>query len=578
MPRFTMFVVGWVSISRAVIGLSVLLGFPAAGSTAAAGAAVTGETNRPSVNTFVKGEAVNLTFTVAGIVRPDTLSIEVKDENGHVVASHSLAISKPGAVSVAAPGDRFGFFRVEAKLSADGTTLPAIGTRGAGFLTYAVVPDPEARPLFPDAETRFGLQGSSALAYPYLGRRWVLGGYAWRNLEPKAPGQYDGKPDRSPTVSYHGKPWPTFDLPTLYVKPPSWARTNQKIGPVSPAHEQDWARYAAKVAKAYAQSHPDRTRNVYQITWEPDRNWDNWDGDDASLVRLHELAYKAIHEADPKAEVIGPAISPMWAIVGDYGAEVANAQAFSTREAHGSWMASPFIPTSTRPRAHKKHAWLGITRLNWPSQFRARMNKFLTMWYLAKGTNARFYGTEVGLVLLNEENSSGPDLLHQARFDVVQFLEFLGMGATLNFGFYDVDWDIGKNTFEKGQHRGYYYNLDKVGWGPRIISPKPVAPAYAACSWFLEGHTSPGQSPGCLANLTVTSSSAARTPFSRHGTPPLLMRWRWMWRPSRRRLSRSTTGWGTGFSPRPYPTDEPGSRSVPRPSISRATPDPPYPS
>ena len=287
-------------------------------------------------------------------------------------------------------------------------------------------------------------------------------------------------------------------LPTLYVKPPSWARGNGKYGPVAPTHEQDWARFTAKVAKAYARSHPDRTRNVYQITWEPDRNWDNWDGDDASLVRLHELAYKAIHEADSRAEVIGPAISPMWAIAGDYGRYGSEARGFLS--AGGAPFVDGFAvhPYFDEATGARKHAWLGITRLNWPSQYRARMNKFLTMWYLAKGTHARFYGTEVGLVLLNEENSSGPDLLHQARFDVIQFLEFLGLGAELNFGFYDVDWDIGKNTFEKGQHRGYYYNLDKVGWGSRIMSPKPVAPAYAACSWFLEGHTSRGPIAGLL--------------------------------------------------------------------------------
>ncbi len=257
-------------------------------------------------------------------------------------------------------------------------------------------------------------------------------------------------------------------------------------------------RYAAKVAKAYAESHPDRTRNVYQITWEPDRNWDNWDGDDASLVRVHELAYKAIHQSDPRAEVIGPAISPMWAIAGDYGRFGSEARGFLN--AGGASFVDGFAvhPYFDEAAGARKHAWLGITRINWPLQYRARMNKFLTMWYLAKGTNARFYGTEVGLVLLNEENWSGPDLLHQARFDVIQFLEFLGLGAELNFGFYDVDWDIGKNTFEKGQHRGYYYNLDKVGWGARIMSPKPVAPAYAACSWFLEGHASRGPIAGLL--------------------------------------------------------------------------------
>ena len=371
MPKRALSVVIGHLLRRAVIGPSVLLPFPAMDLWTATGATVTGETNRPSVNTFVKGEGVSLRFTVAELARQDMLRVVIKDEVGQVVASRSLEIVESGTVSMPVAGDRLGFFRVEAKLSADGATLPAIGTRGAGFLTYAVVPDPEARPLLPDLDTRFGLQGSSALVYPYLGARWVLGGYGWGSLEPKTPGQYDGTPERGPTVSYKGKPWITYDLPTLYVRPPSWARDGKKYGPVSPAHEQDWARYAAKVAKAYAQSHPDRRRNVYQITWEPDRNWDNWDGDDASLVRIHELAYKAIHEADPRAEVIGPAISPMWAIAGDYGRYGSEARGFL--DAGGGAFVDGFAihPYFDEATGARKHAWLGITRLNWPSQFRA---------------------------------------------------------------------------------------------------------------------------------------------------------------------------------------------------------------
>ncbi len=114
MPKLTSSVVIWGSLSRAAIGLSVLLHLPAVGITPASGATVTGETNRPAVNTFVKGEAVKLTFHVAEIVRPDKLLVEIKDENGQIVASHALEVSQPGAVSIAAPGDRFGYFRVHA--------------------------------------------------------------------------------------------------------------------------------------------------------------------------------------------------------------------------------------------------------------------------------------------------------------------------------------------------------------------------------------------------------------------------------------------------------------------------------
>jgi len=56
---------------------------------------------------------------------------------------------------------------------ADGTSLTTLGTRPAGFLTYAVVPDPVTRVNYGDAASRFGLQGGfstqQGTVIPYLG-------------------------------------------------------------------------------------------------------------------------------------------------------------------------------------------------------------------------------------------------------------------------------------------------------------------------------------------------------------------------------------------------------------------------
>jgi len=64
-----------------------------------------------------------------------------------------------------APASNFGYYRVEAMLS-DGTTLPGLGTRPAGFITYVVVPDPSTRIDYGDAGSRFGTQGGWAALAP----------------------------------------------------------------------------------------------------------------------------------------------------------------------------------------------------------------------------------------------------------------------------------------------------------------------------------------------------------------------------------------------------------------------------
>ena len=92
----------------------------------------------------------------------------------------------------AAPHARLGFYRVGAELS-NGLLLHDLGTRPAGFLTYAVVPDPAKRADLDEDKSHFAMQGApwdkkkSAL----IGARWVLDdGLQWRRAEPKHAGEF----------------------------------------------------------------------------------------------------------------------------------------------------------------------------------------------------------------------------------------------------------------------------------------------------------------------------------------------------------------------------------------------------
>src|SRR5690606_20037455 len=66
-----------------------------------------------------------------------------------------------------------------------------------------------------------------------------------------------------------------------------------------------WDAYCREAAKAYAAMNPDREERIYQITWEPIQPW-GFKGKDEDIVRIHEIAYRALHEADPKAVAAGP--------------------------------------------------------------------------------------------------------------------------------------------------------------------------------------------------------------------------------------------------------------------------------
>lgn len=449
------------------------------------------DTSRPELSTFIPGEKVILTFSVSGLNAEDAglkLRLRIVDESDKAIASSEIPVAADSngkwTGTLDAPNGKLGFYRVYATLS-NGVSLPKLRSRPAGYLTYCIVPDPAKRVLYPSTETFFGMQGGfcpTVKVLPYLGIRWVLGGYTWGAAEPDKSGQYaesrkaartkgevmPGPSDfRWCTFTRNGKsePWTVYMLPCLYLGVPKWASIPEtaaySTAALTPEGEKGWRNYCLEVGKALTEDAPNLKEHLAQITWEPVYPW-GYKGTDEQLVRIHEIAYKALHEADPKVKVLGPT-----------GAGISK----NDVEWNLRLMKAGLGKYIDGLAIHPYHA-VPPEREGYINHVRALKEGLLQ----TAGHPVKIYGTEQGKAT-NEDMSLE---IGQALGLIRENLIFFGEGAQLNFSFYVVDY-----PGEPGY--GFYYNLNpKMDWGTDKTAPKPVAPAYAAMSYILEGHKSAG--------------------------------------------------------------------------------------
>ncbi|HEY3378351.1 MAG TPA: sugar-binding protein [Armatimonadota bacterium] len=441
---------------------------------------MTGTTSRPNNSTFVPGEPITLTFTVLGLTPQDTgvrLLLNTVDVLAKPVDTQELPVTLDGTgrcnLTVAVPPRLLGFYKVFAKLS-NGVEVDPQGSRRKGFITYCVVPDPSQRTLYPMKESFFGLQGGYSVnqaVLPYLGVRWMLNGINWSNEEKSRPGELaekwtaaHGKGDVYPSpntvitsASYGGKPWKVYTIcclngmPEWACLPDSFMRGN---APLTPEGEKAWRDYCLTVGKMMSSDHPDDDEHIYQITWEPEYPW-NYKGTTAQLVRIYEISFAALHEADRKAVVIGPTR-------GWWDDESARLFKLGLGKYMDGFSCHPY--NQFPPEA------FGLI---------SKIRSTKDMMRQISGRALPIYGTEQGF-----STGDDPDKeLMQAQGVVRMHLIMLGEGARLNYGFYVCDY-----PGEPGY--GYYYALaDKSAWGSKEIAPKQVAPAFAALTFLLEGTT-----------------------------------------------------------------------------------------
>jgi hypothetical protein len=452
---------------------------------------LTGDTSRPTISTFASGESVTLTFHATGLTATDAglkLLLDYDDENDKVLQHQEAAVTPDASGNwsgiVAAPANRLGFYRVYVKLS-NGVTMAPLGSRKGSYLTYCIVPDPVKRQDYPEQLTRFGMQGGFSnnlnALLPYLGIRWVLGGFFWKQMEPDHAGQYaqaldkeldaDKKANKAfglpsavqgnlPT----GAPWKVFTYPSLYNLP-SWASINaeSKIvnGIMKPEAYPAWTEYAGNVARGFSARYPNMSQRLYQITWEPNYPW-GFTGTPDQLVQIYALCYKAIHDADPKAMVTGPTYSSLG---GDSDTQLKADLQKGLGRYLDVFSIHPYFPSP-------------------PEQ-----NDMVDLYRNQADILNEYVGHDIPRVGSEEGFATGEDKgkeLEQARTLTRQNLITLGEGYWFNIAFYIADY-----PGEPGY--GYYYNLNpKISFGTDKVSPKPIAPVYAAQSFLLDGSRSLG--------------------------------------------------------------------------------------
>lgn len=411
-------------------------------------------------------------------------------------------------IAIAAPNQTLGFYRVGTKLSND-VTLAALGTRDPGFLTYAVVPDPATRVDVGEMDSRFGVQGgfsTKANVIPYLGIRWVLGGYGWKDMEPDHSGQftdnrnaalakgqqYPSHEAATESVTYNGQPWTVYTLPTLYHSSPSWATIPSTQGLIMgaltvPDGENAWSNYVKAAGLAYAANYPNRQQHIYQITWEP-KYTGNYQGTDEQLVRIYQIAYQALHQADPKAVVIGPT---------------------SFLDANGGLAFKTWLKNVLNLGLGKYLDGFSVHPYVFqyppePAGMVSAIREQKSLVNNSAGKNLPEFGTEHGYTVSDTLTE-----LDQARGNVRQSLILLGEGYQFDFVFYIADFPDKKY--------GFYYNLNpNVAFGTDKVSPRPVVPAFASETFLLDGY----HAVGAIETLGGTSWGYA---FERNGVDILAL-------------------------------------------------------
>jgi hypothetical protein len=476
---------------------------------------ISGDTNRPSTSTFALGERVVLTFNVSGLkpAQAGHLTVSFLDEIERPAGpTQTLAVRADGAGNVAlktdAPADHLGFYKVVAHLD-DGVTLSRTGTRPEGFITYAVVPDPQRRIDYGPAGSRFGLQGgfnAHVDVLPYLGARYVLQGVAptWAKAEPSRPGQYVGQSaDRLgiTTPLPVGSTWQVYPIAVLTnAAIPAWAKKPgtagsvcSNFGALNAEGKERFSSFASQVAEVFSRKYPDTYPHYYQVTWEPANKW-CYNGSADELVDFYKSSYDAIHSVDSSAVVVGPTLL------------LTNDSLPQLEALYSAGLGRYTDGLSTHP-----YNWSGGDAAAYKletSNFLPLLRQEIGAARSAIGPNAVVIGTEHGF------SSDAFGALGEAEGDIKTSVIMLGEGAKVDFGFYVHDFpdnDAAIGDAKSSNAYGFYYNLNtRIHFGSDKLGPKAVVPAFAAMTYFLDGKTSTGR-------LTSLSGTQMGYGFVGHG-------------------------------------------------------------
>ena len=463
------------------------------------------DTNSPKHGLFVVGDTVRLSFNAEGLEPSQedlTLLVDIQDAYGKSIRKAELPVKADSAGAwqgqLIAPSDRLGYYRAYIKLS-NGVALPSLGSRAGGHITYGITFDPFARQLFPDDETFFGMQGfpgDGVGAAPYLGVRRCLGPSRWSWQEPDYPGQFREKSERLekegklalpyphlktrhadidgkdiawqvyPWFSIMGVSFPEKWHASVVKEMPKNVVSHTKTGVLNAKGEAYFQDYCRAFAHEVARSFPHLKERYYEVLWEPELHMDPNDNMEQAIVRYMELAYPVIHEADPKAVVMGVCL-----------AELRPRTLILAEKLFSEGLGKYIDVFSIHPYFKRPPEVNGF--INHVKELKQIIRK-------GSGRDIPIVGTEMGIDCSGQQpEDERLAAVSQTRQDLIA----LGEGFKFNTAFYFCD-----HVATPQSNYGFFFNLDPKHniYRPRKISPKMQALLYAAMSYLLEGHKSAG--------------------------------------------------------------------------------------
>jgi len=464
------------------------------------------DSNHSALGLVAVGDAASLIGTPQGAGTPYPFA--VYDEKHNLVTTLQAVPQGDGTYAYQLPTSRYGYFEIKPTQGNAATLMPAIGSRPAGLLSYAVLPAPDTNPTLNYTDDYTSIQGGTyepgsndgaGGTYPWLG--YTTTGTTYYQFANCEPNQATAAADCAAAMA--NDPYPAIFqasnmFPLFYMNGfPSWAGTDYSVtGP--------WGTYLDYIIPQIVSKYSFAPHRRYQITWEPNAGG-TWTGTNAQLVQLYATAYSEIHKFDPDAIVIGPAIAQFGPWIGLFQEYLAAGLANYVDAL--SW-----------------HPYPVLSMIYPPNQEDADIAQVRALIATAKGHNVALYNTESGIsayelaylggytegtpVPLNSYNtginitSANYDVWH-AVANVSEALLEKNDGASLHTYFYTADW--GTDSVGAAGYGLFWNATQAYGFSPSKASPKVDVPMIRQANIILNHSNAAGRlnNPGGNANLVV---------------------------------------------------------------------------
>ena len=436
-----------------------------------AAVSLSGTTTRPSDGCYALGEQAEAVLTAAGLApnASATLNLHVDDAFGKVLETRTEPISADAqgrwTATLPLPSARYGAYRVYAEL--DGAKLPRCGTRGEGYFTYAILPDPAKRPALAPEDSFVGLHGSAGNAQTrWLGAHWRLG---------KWPTGTDEE-FRQMMAERNASSWTNHFLITasrIFQRPGCFSEAGRawiKANCRQPAayscfwdlvSSEEGCKYLAEAFRnlAHRACHEEdfgQKLHVYEVFWEPELHYPN----QALMLKAAKIAWENITSVDTNAVVAAPTMHSMGFL--DQHRDL-------LEKGLGEYMNA----FSVHPYGMPDEA----TKLQTIRTLRRMMRDYT-------GRDLPRFGTEANVGAMTDVASERRQLDLLVRTMIV----LLGEGFRFHLVFYGYDYGGDRADTPNGGC-GLTYNIEypKNRWDAKLLSPKPSFAGISAFSWLLDG-------------------------------------------------------------------------------------------